>query len=490
MISSMRRLLFLLLLMAAPAIAADAPRLIVLIVIDQFPSADLDRMPPKGHLRSLLKDAAIYPTALEDHVPTETAPGHATIATGRPPGVHGIIGNEMYDRKRLTAAAAVNDPQTGRKGPGRLKSPTLADAWLERYPNAKVVSLSAKDRAAILLGGRSPTAILWYEGTRKSFVTAEGHPLPLWTDAVNASLPARLRDIPAPFAKDDWLASPDCDRAVVELASAAMTAEHLGSDDTPDLLLISLSATDYIGHRWGHDGAQMATQFQELDERINELVAASESAAPHHVLFALTSDHGVLPVPESPAGRRLKARRINPEALQKHLERRLQAIKPAGSQKWILWMKFPDIYLNRSLEGGVVADWKKWLREASTAIAAEPGVAAVYLPGQTDRNDSYADLYRRSYYPGRSGDLQFRLQPYFLLAGGSGTSHGTPYDYDTNVPLIFWGDGVHALRLGSAVSVESLAPTLAAAAGVPFSPADGRILLEAITPLTPTPTAK
>src|SRR5947209_389590 len=103
-------------------------------------------------------------------------------------------------------------------------------------------------------------------------------------------------------------------------------------------------------------------------------------------------------------------------------------------------MKLPDVYLNRSLEGGVVADWKKWLRDVASAIASERDVAAVYLPGQTDRADEYADIYRRSFCPGRSGDLQLRLAPYVLPSATGGTSHRSPYAYDTEVPLIFWGD--------------------------------------------------
>ena len=477
----MRRLLFILFLTTSP-VAAQPPKLAVLIVVDQFPSSHLHRMPSHGALLGVLERAAAFQDARQDHVPTATAPGHASISTGRSPAVHGIIGNEIYDRTTGKAEAAIADSVNGASA-ARLAVPTLADAVRKKYPESRVVSVSIKDRAAILLGGKSPTAALWFDKWKHGFVTSKAYgERPAWVDPVNESLSWLLSDVKAPFTKADWSASPAADQAVLSLALGALRAEQMGRHDTPDLLLISFSATDAIGHHWGPDSPQMAAQLVELDKRLGELFAATESAAPGRVVYAFTSDHGVLPVPESEAGLRMKARRENPDALRKRLEARLQGAKPAPGQPWILHLDPPDIYLNRNL-AGAAGDWAGWLRMAASLLSREPDVAAVYVPGVPAGSDKFSGIYQRSYFAGRSGDLQIRLEPGLLLSGWpTGTNHGSPYPYDMTVPLLLWGAGIRPVQSWQEVSVESLAPTLATVLGVDLPAADGRVLTEALKP--------
>ncbi|MBV9079805.1 MAG: alkaline phosphatase family protein [Elusimicrobia bacterium] len=444
---------------AAPA---ERPRLIAIVVIDQFGTPLFERLPANGRFRARLKDAAVFPNALHDHVPTKTAPGHASISTGRPPSVHGIISNDIFNRALGRVVSSVTGPD-GSKGAYRLEAPTLGDKMKDADPSSKVVSLSLKDRSAIFLGGHHPDAAVWYEADAKRFVSSSYYgPPPAWLEKT----PTELGEISSVFSpRLEPLASPAADRLVLSAAEVAVSSEKLGADSDCDLLLLSFSATDLIGHRWGPDSPQMAEQLKALDDMLSDVADDLDRASGGHFVMALTADHGVLPLPESAAGRALGARRVPESTFIKRLDGEV-----GGAA--VVAFDSPDLYLPPGIDVAAAAD----------RIAADPDVAAVYAPDRYPAVDDYAAIFKRSYFPGRSGDLQIRVKPGVLVGSRFGTSHSTPYDYDARVPLVFLGEGVKAGVNPNRVSIESLAPTLAAAVGADLRPGDGRPVLDVLQP--------
>ena len=474
---------FTLAILSESAAAVDRPKLTVLVVIDQFRADYLDRLPADGSFRKLLTKAAVYRNGINDHVPTETASGHAAISTGRPPAVHGIIGDAIYDRSRKKLVPAIEDGK-GHKSLARLRAPTLADALRKADPGARIISIAEKDRAALLLGGRKADAVVWYEKDHKRFVSDNPRRKRAWLDALNNRLPAISVAVSTPFARRDFQRSPQMDQAVFELAKGAIEGERLGAGAGGDLLLVGFSATDYIGHRWGPDSRQMELQLSALDDFLGQLLDTANQAAPGGVLFALTSDHGVMPLPESQAGRKLKAKRLPGAKLRRRFEAALQKIHPAAEHTWVLALEQPDLYINHDLTKRLPRGWDSFLREAAEALADDPDVAAVTVPGAaTNEDDPFAEVYRRSYAAGASGDLQIRLKPGVLLSRWpTGTSHDSPYDYDALVPIVVIGTGVIPGVHEERVSVEAIAPTVAVQLGALLPPGDRGLLPGAFAP--------
>ena len=478
----MKRLLslILLILVAAPIAAAEKPRLAVVIVVDQMRADYLERFKPHGPLRKRLEHGTVFTSALHDYVPTETGPGHATISTGRPPSVHGIISNDFYDRKTGSVLPMYADPKRG-VGPFRLRARTLADAVRAANPASKVVSVSLKERAVVFLAGQKPTAAVWYDANQRRFVTAPYYgSTPPWVAPVNRDLPDLRDSEAAPFFENDFRYSPAADRAVLELSTEAIEGERLGADDACDLLTVSFSATDFIGHRWGPDSAQMRRQLEALDGTIDALLAAASKASGGRMVAVVTADHGVSPVPETPEGRRVGEKRVITGEFTEELESALQRVHPAKGRKWIVGLEMPNVYLNRSLARERRVSWSALIRDGAAAMATAPDVAAVYVPGKWP-DDAWGPKYRRSYVDGLSGDLQIRAAPNVLIIPWpTGSSHGAPYDADALVFAAFLGTGGKPGRVSRRISVESIAPTLAAAIGVSLPAGDGPVLPEAL----------
>ncbi len=437
-----------------------APRLAVIVVIDQFRADYLDRYAKDftGGFRALGTRGTQYTHAKLNHVPTETAPGHATIITGQPPSVHGIIGNDWFDRSTGKTVLSIDDPDF-EMGPGQLRGLTLGDALKTTDSSATVVAISYKDRAAIMLGGKKADAVVWYNKKAKGFVSSKAYPsVSAWLDKFNANHPLPLN--PASFSTD---------RATFELAKNALEEKHLGEDDHSDLLAVSFSATDYIGHLYGPNGGQMREQILALDQMLNELIAVISKKTAGNFVLALTSDHGVLPIPESIEGRRMGAKRILVAEFSRRLETLCQSIYPAPGTKWIMRVSFPDIYFNKELVQQKKLDWGSFLLRIQTEMKTLPDVEMVYLNNPLIQQDKFSNTFQRSNCPGRSGDLTFRMKEGVLVTEKvSGTSHGSTYDYDAAVPLFFYGKGFGATLNEKPTTNEIIAPTLAKELGVDF----------------------
>ena len=480
----MKRLILVLALIAAPAAAVEAPRpkLGVVVVVDQMRADYLERDPAfAGGFKRLAREGAVFTEARHLHVPTETCPGHAAISTGRAPATNGIIANEWFDRATGKDTYCVADDPYG-IGPQHLDGPTLADALKAARPGARVFSVSGKDRAAVLLGGRRPDVVLWLDRAKGVFTTSSYYRRPAWLDAFNAALlasgllPLKNGKVPA-----EVLASPAVDEATARLVDELMSREKVGRGPATDLLFVSFSATDIVGHRYGTEAPEMAAQLRALDATLGRLLGEWEEASEGSLVLALTADHGAIPSPEDPSGRALHVRRLGGgDAFVGVMEAVLQKRWPAPGERWILSAEVPHVYLNRGLALRAGVDWNEFRREAAGLIGGVPGVDRVVL--NTDipalpESDPLAALLRRSTRPGRDGDLFVLIGENVLLYDQPvGTSHGTRWGYDARVPLVFWGRGVRAGRFSAAASPMDIAPTLGRLLGVDYAAGDGGAL--------------
>jgi arylsulfatase A-like enzyme len=467
------------LVFSAPSFAADPvrPRLGVVVVVDQMRADYLERDPSfSGGFKRLAKEGAVFTDAKHLHIPTETGPGHAAISTGRAPATHGIVANDWYVRETWSDTYCVaDDPYV--LGPGHLDGPTLADAVKASDPAARVFSVSGKDRAAILLGGRRPDMALWVDKSKGIFTTSSYYRRPAWLDEFNAELVKSGLLTPKDGAvPPEVLASPALDEATARLVAEIVKRENVGRGPATDLLLVSFSATDLVGHRYGTEAPEMVAQLKALDLTLGRMLDLFQTASGGSLDLAFSADHGAIPSNEDPSGRKMGVRRFDWNAQGAAMENALQKRWPAG-ERWILGNSTPLVYLNRPLAQSKGLDFPAFARDAAKVIAGLDGIgrviASVDVPTM-DPKDPLASVLKRSYRPDRSGDLYVITAENVLLHDQPhGTSHGTPWAYDAAVPLVFWGRGVAAGRYASPATPMDIAPTMGRMLGVKYAPGDG-----------------
>lgn len=470
----------------SPAGAFEKTKLGVVVVVDQMRADYLERnFSFSGGFKRLASEGAVFTQARHLHLPTETAPGHAVISTGRLPAAHGIVANDWYDRVAGTETYCVADAPFG-LGPEHLDGPTLADGLKASDPKARVFAVSSKDRAAVILGGRRADLALWFDRFSGEFTTSSYYyRRPAWLDAFNAKLKASaLLPVEGGRVDSRTLATPALDRAVAELASELVRREKAGRGAGTDLLLVSFSGTDTVGHRFGTEAPEMVAQLRSLDGLLGGLIADWSRSSKGSLVLALTSDHGAIPAPEDPMGKAMGVKRLDWDAFDAGLEQALQKRWPAP-RPWIVSNQVPHLYLDRARAEGLGLDWLVFLKEAAAVLSGLEGVARVVVAEQIPSlgaGDPLAKILRRSYRPDRCGDLILIVAENYLLHDKvPGTSHGSAWLYDSHVPLVFWGRGVKAGHFGGPAAVVDLAPTFARLLGFDYPPGDGAaVRLEAL----------
>lgn len=501
---------------------SDAPRLLVVLVVDQLGGEHLTRFDQvlAGGLRKLIDEGVSFREAHHDHAGTTTSPGHATIATGCHPSEHGIVSNYWVDRSTGETVYSVED-DLYEGTPVRLECSTLGDWLKERYPASRVFGLSPKDRSAVLLAGRSADGAYWYDW-EGSFVSSAyfrefepqwladlngRNPLAdsfgeVWTplpfeqetlsrmEVVEFDLGPLEEDFPhvigglslSPYESfySEIYKSPWMDEHVLRVARELIVAEELGQDRFPDLLAVSFSTADAIGHSYGPDSREFFDNIVRLDRELGAFFDwLDESIGLDSVAVVLTSDHGSVPVPELRAANGLPGARVSAseiaclQAIDERLDREI------GEADWLR----PGPFF-APLPADLAAEAPGLRETVRSLVEACPSVAKVWLAedlsgdGTEDAEDSMLSLYRNSFHPQRSPDLAIQWEPYFLASARSASSHGTPQRYDTHVPLIFWRPGLTPSTEDDRVRTVDIAPTLAAWAGVePPSSVSGRRLI-------------
>ena len=539
-------------------------RLVLLIVVDQFRYDYLERFGdlfgPNGFKR-LLRDGASWAQANYDHMPTYTAPGHGTMMTGAWPAESGIVGNEWIDRptgKRITSVTDDAVKQLGGDAsepgasPKRLLSSTVGDE-LRLFTNdrSKVIGVSVKDRSAILPAGRHANAAYWFSSLSGNMVSSTYYfnQLPAWVTSFNNSRPAdkyfgakweRLvseseyvkragPDSPpwetVPSNSGDTNAfphtitggatsagrvfygaldySPFSNDLLVSFVQQAIVNEQLGQDDDPDVLTVSFSANDYVGHRYGPYSQEAMDVTLRVDQQIATLLDfVATRIGLNNTLVAFTADHGVAPVPEHAAALGLGGARINANdvlaAVHSALTARYnpQGKSPDPSADYILKYNNYGATAEAFLNGNIYFNYDALKRdhvpldEISQVVAAAalsvPGIErsftrAQMLRGAISITDPIERRVLHGFSPLRSGDVVLVAEPYKYLGDTITATHGSPYTYDTHVPLIIMGAGITPGRYLEPATPADIAPTLSALLHITApSSAVGRVLLEAI----------
>ncbi|MEE8148624.1 MAG: alkaline phosphatase family protein [Longimicrobiales bacterium] len=504
----------------APLRQETPPRLVLLLVVDQL-SADLfERYQDlfTGGFRRLLDGGRIYPNATYHHAITETSPGHATMVTGVNPSRHGVVANAWWEQNDIgewKQVVNVMDPEAplielpGYVGasPRVLLRPGLADWMYEHDDDTKVVSIAGKERSAILMASLHRGHVYWFDGLLGRFVTSVHYrdEYPRWVRRFNervipesqsdstwwSQIPeqalTRSRPDTAVYEADgiytafphvfgegsatnpplgfySWLTTtPAVDALVLEMARAAIDGEDLGDDETPDLLAISLSQTDKVGHAFGPYSREQLDNLLRLDRELDEFFDyLDDKVGDDAYVVAFTADHGVLGIPEFIRDRDEPGVRLTRDALLELQARFNSVIREYAG-------KGPDAVPNALVE---VVSELPWVARAWTSEALMSG----------ELTDSMSVYMRNSMYPGRSGGLLSRFGVEILMRPNHlgwealrGTNHRTPYLYDRKVPFILMGPGIEPGTDTQRVSPVDLAPTLASFAQVPFpDDLDGR----------------
>jgi len=511
------------------------PKLVVVIVIDQFRGDYLERYRDQfgdGGFRVFLDRGAYFTDCNYDYANTRTAPGHATLFTGSYTSGHGIIANEWWDPQRKKRVTSVEDDTTrlvgigrdvrpaqaelGRGTPGasphNLLSDTLGDELkLATGGKARVFAISLKDRAAVLPAGFSGDAAYWIDPKSGDWITSTYYrpDLPEWVRNFNGRRPGEGRaekywnrewkdaegnilgstgprngkdGAPAGFYEVVG-STPFANDYQFEFAKELVVYEKLGASPVTDLLVISLSANDILGHQAGPDSPQMRSMALELDRQLAEFFGfLGHQIGMANVWTALSADHGVAPLPAFAKTLRLPAANLDAKALREQINSLLSK-KYAKKADYVLELDYPLAWLNQD----AFAEHKESEAEADAGEAMkQAGLAGYFTKSQLARGETppteIGRRYAHSYSP-EGGWYVIGIPSPFNVGTAKGTDHATPFSYDTHVPLAFYGLAFQPGTYRTHAEPVDLAVTLASLLGINApAQATGRVLTEALAP--------
>jgi len=512
-----------------PTYPTTPPKLIVAISVDQF-SADLFaeyRARFTGGFVRMMQ-GAVFPSGYQSHAATETCPGHSTILTGARPARTGIIANDWIDQRSTNRPDHKVYCAEDERVPGstfkdytvsdtHLMVPTLGERMKAADPRTRVVSVAGKDRAAVMMGGHKVDELWWFG--KDGFVSYAGRKMPPVVARANAAVAKQIATAqPAMtlptycqplaravtvggktigtgrFAREagdvaGFRRSPEWDAAVLALAAGLVQDMKLGQGPQTDIISIGASATDYVGHGYGTEGSEMCLQLTSLDQSLGEFFKVLDATGVDYQVV-LTADHG-----GSDASER-HAEHAIPEAVRQDGELTVEGVGKAIGQK----LGIPGPILFGGVNGDVWYDIKLTPaqkaaveREAIAMFTAHPQTQAVFtraqimattVPQHTPPETwTLIERARASYYPPRSGDLLVAMKPRVLtlphpVVGSAVATHGSFWDYDRRVPILFWRKGAGGFEEPFGVETVDILPTLAATIGlaVPKNEIDGRCL--------------
>ncbi len=516
------------------------PKLTVVIAVDQLSSDLFDQYRPvlQGGFAKL-GQGTVFPHAYQGHAATETCPGHSTILTGAYPARTGIITDRWYDLSQARADKLVFCAEDERVpgatssdytvSPRHLNVPTLGDYMKRQWPASRTVAVAGKDRAAVMMTGQQPDQRWYWNGT--TFVTdIKGGTTPQSVISARTAIANLLAQPQAPLdppalcsakaavvavagggqpvgagrferaAGDATLfrASPAFDGATLALAAGLVREMQLGKGSAPDLLAVGLSATDHVGHRYGSGGQEMCLQLLSLDRDLGDFLAFLDREVGDYAVV-LTADHGGKDIPERErldgvAG----AARVDPAISATNVGKALAA--RFGLPGNLLYgSNFGDIYVDRSL---AAAQRARVMAAALTTYRAHPQVEAVFthdqiertaLPTTTPDKWTLIERARASFDAQRSGDfvvlLKQHITPIADTQGGYVSTHGSVWNYDRRVPIIFWRPGCPAQTIDLPVQTVDILPSVTAMMGIaiPAGTIDGKCLGQVPGASCPTP---
>ena len=512
---------------APPSQANVAPKLVVLIVLDQLGSWVLDHqlslLPSGSAIRRAYEDGASH-IAEFPYASTQTAPGHASLSTGVTPSVHGIVANSVYvpgqgGRKTVDDAkhAVLGNPDRF-VSPTQLRTETIGDVLhRESEGKARIVGISIKGRSAVLPVGQQANAAVFYDSVTRAMTTSTfyapkrrlpdwlrdfrkanpvGPLLQTWEPTDPLALERQLGPDVSPGemypafphdpreATDPWYAfagTPESSEYLMAAAYAVVKAEQMGMDEVPDFLALSVSGTDIVGHIWGTRSWEYADNLLRIDRALTHFVKLLQARGP--VAFVLTADHGVAELPERARAEGREGGRLSGSALMSSAERAVDTA--LGEGDWIAGY-VPPLFTYTDAGKARHKELTKALRKAMPSVE---GVKAVYDARNAAQlrasNNEVERLVGASLPDEPPGDLYLVAEPgwFDALSEHGGTNHGSPWDYDRRVPVLMWGTAVERRTSQDIYDVLRVATTLAALlnvpapAGAPKRPLPGVMLL-------------
>ena len=516
---------------ATPQAALPPPKLLVFMVVDGLPQRQItgyrDQLASDGFAR-FLDYGTWFSNANYSHAFTVTAAGHAVMLTGAHPSQTGIIANEW--RHPDTGVPVYNTEDTsatyiGHKtnafdgtSPKNLRAATVGDMLRAASPASKVIAMSGKDRGAILPAGKSGTAYM-YMAASGGFASTTHYMAqhPAWVNAYNAAKPAdryfktewkallpeaayarslpdsqrwfgpaggqlpmmmgvAADDAPGPAFYNAVMRSPFGDALTLDFARAAIAGEQLGQRGVPDILSISLSSHDYINHAYSAESRLSHDHLLQLDRQLERFFAdLDKTIGKDNYVAVLTADHGFMPAPEVTAAQGLPSGRLNAAQLLGRINAGLE--QRFGEGKWAMGFSGSSLLLDKKLMALKKADPTAVAQEAKSLLMVEPAMAVAYTRAELLANSLGDSLLfkamRNAWHPDVSGEVQYALKPNWMFASTfTVATHGSPYPYDTNVPLLVYGPVWYKPgRVDAPVDMTSVAPTLTQLLGVARPPA-------------------
>ena len=528
-----RTSLFFLLITSLTLHAQDKPKLVVGIVVDQMRQEYLYRFEPKygaGGFKRLMSEGFMLKNAHYNYVPTYTGPGHASIYTGTTPAIHGIIGNDWYDKDLKKDVNCVgddnqkpvgNDKGNGDVSPWRMLSTTITDELkLATQKRAKVISLSLKDRGAVLPGGHLADGAYWFDGLSGNFISSTYYKpgLPLWLDKFNSLkladqylnrewktllpieqytesgpddspyegklnkatqpvFPYKLKEMRSNYPNLDLITTtPFGSDLLLAAAKAAIDGEDLGKGDVTDFLALSFSSPDIVGHAMGPNSVEVEDVYLRLDKNIEDLLSVLDKKVGigKYVVF-LTSDHAVSDVPQYLKDNKIPAGLFNVALVEAGLTDFLKKYFP--DKKVFDRISNQQVFLNHDAFAGDPKssgiDLLVATELTSQYLMKVEGVADVYVANVLHSSDFGEQGLKgkvvRGFNHKRSGDIALVSEPNWLSWGGvTGTTHGSGYNYDTHIPIIFYGWGIKKGSSSQYHAITDIAPTLSVLLRIKF----------------------
>ncbi|HVQ40336.1 MAG TPA: alkaline phosphatase family protein [Pyrinomonadaceae bacterium] len=517
-------------------------RLVLGIVIDQFRYDYLTRFGDlfeAGGFRRLLNQGAVFTNANYIYLPTVTAPGHATFMSGSIPALNGIVGNEWFDRGSGRNVMSTTDTSVKLLGgvgeepasPSRLIGSTVGDQLrLSNNNQSKVVGVAFKERAAVLPAGKRPNGAYWFDSILGTFVSSNYYfpDLPNWVKEFNQNnRPDKLyyrkewkllrpaadyqRSLPddSPYEQsprgdtfpriieskeatpgkefyENFEESPFANDYTAAFAKAAIDGEKLGQDDYTDLLTVSFSANDKVGHTFGPYSQEVEDITLRTDLLLGELFKyIDQRIGLENTIIVLTADHGVAPLPEHSRDLGLGGGKFASKDLTSAIQAGLD--KRFGAAAWIRATVNGNVYFNYDVIERQKVSRQEVERVGCEAALKFPGIGFCFTRTELTSGPlppgAYSEAAARGFNAERSGDMVIVVKPFYMQRSEIGTTHSTPYRYDTHVPVIFYGAGVAAGSYANPSSPSDIAPTLSTLLGIePPSNTVGRVLTEAIKP--------
>lgn len=502
----------------------NTPKLVVGIVVDQMRQEYLYRYERKfgeGGFKRLMSQGFMLKNAHYNYVPTYTGPGHASVYTGTTPSIHGIISNDWYDKTIGKGVNCVGDERqkpvgseagNGDVSPWRLLATTISDELeLATQRRSKVIGISMKDRGAVLPAGHNPDGAYWFDGTTGNFISSTYYKpgLPTWLEKFNGqkladkylsqewktlypieqykesgpddspyetkakgkekpTFPYNLAELRKQNGNYDYVIStPFGNDLLADLAVAAIEGETLGKDEWADMLAISFSSTDYVGHAMGPNSIEVEDVYLRLDKTIEMLLTKLDAyvGKGQYTVF-LTADHAVADVPSYLKDLKLPGDNLKVSTLKAGL---VDYLKQYFDKPVIEDMSGDQIFLNSTTFNGDPrssgVDYLVATELIRNYLIRQEGIAEVFtrqvLQGADYGEPGVKGSVKRGYHTKRSGDLIIVMEPGWIGSSAlTGTTHGSPYSYDTHVPIIFFGFGIKAGNSVQYHPITDIAPTI------------------------------